>query len=86
MFLITIYYILLALIVAHIVVSWVPSAQWHPLGRVILLVSEPLLKPFRRLLPPVTFNSGVTVDFSPLLCILATQLVLYILTRLEIRF
>jgi len=64
-----IYYVLAGLILVNVILSWIPSAQWHPLGRLLLRITEPLLKPFRRLLPPVSVSGYVGIDFSPILCL-----------------
>ena len=58
-------------VLAHVLLSWVPSLQSHPIANLIRMVAGPILKPFYRLIP--THGSGF--DFAPLLAILCIQLV-----------
>lgn len=66
----TIYYILLILIFARFVLSWIRPDPYHPtwgpIVRFVYQATEPLLDPIRRLLPPM---GGL--DFSPLILLLA---------------
>lgn len=52
------------LILARVLISWVPQLQYHPIGLWITRATEPFLRPFRNLLPPWR-TSGV--DFSPMI-------------------
>ena len=52
------------LILARVIISWVPQLQYHPIGLWITRATEPFLRPFRNLLPPWR-TSGV--DFSPMI-------------------
>lgn len=71
------YYALVAMVLANVIVSWIPSSQWHPLGRLVQKITDPLLKPFRRLLPPINFTS-VSIDFSPALALIALFIAYYV--------
>jgi len=82
---ILIYYALVALVLVNVILSWIPSSQWHPLGRFFLKITDPLLKPFRRLLPPVNFPTA-TVDFSPTLALVALYIGYYITRRIMLGF
>ena len=53
-------------IVIQAILSWISPGTWNPVVSIIHSLAEPVLRPFRRLLPPV---SGI--DLSPLLAILA---------------
>jgi YggT family protein len=70
----TLYYVLLVLIFARFIFSWVRPDPYHPtfgpLMRFVYQVTEPLLEPIRRLVPP---QGGM--DFSPMILLLG----LYIL-------
>ncbi len=61
-----IYYILLILIFARFVLSWVRPDPYHPtlgpISRFVYQATEPLLAPIRRMLPA---TGGV--DFSPMI-------------------
>lgn len=48
------------------ILSWISPGAWNPVVSIVHSLAEPVLRPFRRLLPPI---SGV--DLSPLLAILA---------------
>ncbi len=59
------------LIIARVILSWFPASPHNGLIRFIYDVTEPILSPFRRLMP----KSAMPVDFSPLIAILVLQLV-----------
>lgn len=70
--------LLTLLIVVRAVLSWIPSVDYgHPLIRVIMRVTDPVLEPIRRVMPPL---GGL--DLSPLVAILLVQLVGGVLVRL----
>ena len=57
------------LIFARVLLSWFPGIPpWHPLVRALAAVTDPLLLPFRRILPTI---GGL--DFSPIVAIIALQ-------------
>lgn len=73
-------YIFMGAIIIRIVLSWVNPASLHPAnpaGSLVTSLSEPLMGPARRLLPPI---SGF--DFSPILVIFLLSIALKILGRL----
>lgn len=47
---------------ARVILSWVPVNPYNPVVRFIHDMTEPVMAPFRRILPPV---GGI--DFSPIL-------------------
>lgn len=57
--------------------SWIMPNDTTGLTRVLLDVTEPVLRPIRRILPPV---SGI--DFSPIVAMIAIQVVSNILISL----
>jgi uncharacterized protein YggT (Ycf19 family) len=66
------------LILASVILSWLPViSPWHPVMRVLHALVDPVLRPFRRLLPPIA-----GFDFSPLLAILVLRAVNGLLTSL----
>ncbi|MHB9130747.1 MAG: YggT family protein [Armatimonadota bacterium] len=69
------------LILASIILSWVPSLRWRPVGRLIYNVTEPILQPFRRLVGHVRLG-GAYMDFSPTLAIVAGAIVVGLVTLL----
>lgn len=64
-------WIFLGAVIVQIVLSWVAPGGDNPVIRVINDLSEPLLQPARRLLPPL---GGL--DFSPMLVVLGLNLLL----------
>ena len=66
---------LYVLILARILISWLPIHPWHPLVRWLRIIVDPILAPFRRILPSVA-----GLDLSPLLGILVIFFVAHIAT------
>jgi len=61
--------LLWVLIFVRAILSWIPSVDYgHPLIRLIMRVTDPILVPVRRLLPPLN-----GLDLSPWIAILAIQ-------------
>ncbi|NND84864.1 MAG: YggT family protein [Acidimicrobiia bacterium] len=64
------------ILLAAIVLSWFRVPADHPIGgiqRGLRAVTEPLLAPIRRMLPPVSIG-GAGLDLSPLLLFLGLNL------------
>ncbi len=62
------------LIIARVIVSWVASQSRHPLIPLIHQLTEPVLRPISKLLPPM---GGV--DLSPLFALIALRALLLLL-------
>jgi YggT family protein len=62
------------LIIARVIVSWVAQQSRHPLIPLIYQLTEPVLRPFSRLIPPL---GGV--DLSPLFALVALRFLLLLL-------
>jgi YggT family protein len=71
------YYTLLILIIARIIISFVNVSPYHPVVQLVYQLTEPLLGPIRNLLPAM---GGL--DFSPFVLIIAAQLIRVILFSL----
>ena len=52
-------------VLVAVIMSWVPSLRGTPLAAVVDALTEPVLEPIRRILPPM---SGL--DFSPMVLLL----------------
>ena len=63
------------LVVARVVVSWVDPGCRHVWSRRIVVMTEPLLGPIRRLLP----STGM-IDLSPFVVLLVLSLLLRLLS------
>lgn len=63
------------LIIAQVIISWVAAGQYNPMFVLLSQVVDPVLRPFRRLIPPIA-----GVDLSPLFAIIAIQVFLRLLS------
>lgn len=59
-------------IIIRAILSWVNADPYNGLVRAIVAISEPFLRPFRRLLPPWKMNG---IDLSPVFAILAIEFI-----------
>ena len=55
-------------ILIYVILSWVARGEYHPVASVLAAVNEPILRPVRRLIPPI---GGL--DLSPLVVLLLIQ-------------
>ncbi|MBL1142147.1 MAG: YggT family protein [Proteobacteria bacterium] len=67
-------YVYLFIIIIQVVISWVNPGAYNPATVIMYQLSEPILKPARRLLPPA---GGF--DFSPLVVLILLQLSIILL-------
>ncbi|EXX91705.1 cell division protein [Paenibacillus darwinianus] len=58
-------------IIAYILLSWLPNARESFIGQMLGKAVEPYLSPFRRLIPPI----GGMLDISPIVAIFALQFI-----------
>ena len=70
------------LVIVAAVISWVNPDPRNPIVQFLYRSTEPILRPFRRLLPPGRTGG---IDFSPLLVILAIIFIRTFLSRLFLR-
>lgn len=66
-------YALYILILVRIFLSWIPISPWNPFVRILRGIVDPILRPFRQILPSL---GGI--DLSPLLAII----VIFFVSRL----
>lgn len=69
-------YILMFAIIIQVIISWVAPGAYNPLTTLLYRLTDFILRPARRLLPPV---SGV--DFSPWLVLVALQLGIILIVK-----
>ena len=62
-------YIFMFAIAIQAILTWVARDNYNPLSDLLFHLNEPLLRPVRRLIPPLQ-----GIDFSPLVAIIALQL------------
>jgi YggT family protein len=57
------------LILARVVLSWLPTIDYtHPVVNLLYRITEPFLRPFRRLMP-----RGLMLDFSPMIALIVLE-------------
>jgi YggT family protein len=69
-------YIMMFAIIVQVIVSWVSPGAYNPLTTLLYRLTDFILRPARRLLPPV---GGV--DFSPWLVLVAMQLGIILIVK-----
>jgi YggT family protein len=57
------------LLIASILMSWLPNARESRIGQMLAKVTDPYLDIFRRIIPPLGM-----IDFSPIVAIFALNL------------
>ena len=68
----------LLVLLVRIVMSWIPMSPgsiWESIYGFFFSVTEPVLRPFRNLLPPVQLGSAA-LDLSPLLVFVGLQVLI----------
>jgi len=79
----TIFFIFYVLLFANIILSWVRvdpyHPTWGPIVRLVYGVTDPILNPIRRAMPPM---GGL--DFSPMVVLLLARVLQSVLIRLVI--
>jgi YggT family protein len=60
----------------YVVLSWLGGGMYNPSAATLAEIVEPLLRPFRRLLPPIA-----GFDVSPVIVLVLLQAVIYALPR-----
>ncbi len=66
------------LILIRVLLTWVNISPFHPAVRILHQVTDPVILPLRRLIPPI----GGTVDVSPIAALIILQIVNRILISL----
>ena len=64
------YWVFTLAILARVLLSWVRIDPYHPIPRLIVQITEPILGPIRRLLP-----STAGLDFSPFVAIIGLDII-----------
>jgi YggT family protein len=73
----------LIIIFIRVVLSWIPIDPWSRWSRAVTLVdrvTDPVLVPIRRMLPPFRIGGGA-LDLSPLIVVVGLEIVLSVLRR-----
>lgn len=69
--------ILRTLIIVRIIMSWLSHNRFNPLIIQLYKITDPILKPFQNIFPPV---GGI--DFSPMVAIFALQIAQRVLIQI----
>lgn len=69
-------YLYSLVIIVRAVVSWVRPDPRNPFVQVLILLTEPVLRPLRALVPPERLGG---IDISPILALVAIQILRYLL-------
>jgi len=64
-------------IIARALLSWIRISYYHPLARLLIRITEPVLAPLRRYIPPV---GGM--DFTPLVALIILWIAEWLLRAL----
>jgi len=62
------------LIIAAVILSWVGGQFRHPVVPLVFQLTEPVLRPFRRLIPPIA-----GIDLTPLFALIAIRFLLLLI-------
>lgn len=60
------------MILARIIMSWIPHKRNNPITQMLFEATEPILAPFRRLMPTA---GGMPIDFSPFIAIIVLSFI-----------
>lgn len=68
--------ILTLAIIARALISWVPIDRYHPIVQLLDQVTEPILAPIRRIVPPLGM-----MDITPIVALILLQIVQALVDR-----
>jgi YggT family protein len=71
--------IYLYILIARILLSWFPISEGSPIMpvvKVLSAVTDPVLRPLRRVLPPINLG-GMGVDLSPIILCVVLEIILF---------
>lgn len=69
--------VLFFMLIIRAIASWIVGSQYHPGLQVIVQLTDPLLRPIRKIFPP---TSGI--DFSPMILMLLVWLIMRIIAKI----
>ena len=72
--------IIIWIMIVRILLSWFPNINWYNQPfKAMKEITDPILEPFRRIIPPI---SGI--DFSPIIAFLVLEILREIIVRILI--
>ncbi len=66
--------IVLLLILVRIILSWLPQLRTHQIAEIVFGITEPILSPFQRIIPPIGM-----IDISPMVAIITLSVLQQVL-------
>jgi len=66
--------IVLLLILVRIILSWLPQLRYNQIAEIVFGITEPILSPFQRIIPPIGM-----IDISPMVAIIALSVLQQVL-------
>ena len=76
-----IFNIIMLAILARVLLTWFPATRYSSLYRIIYELTEPILSPLRRVIPPIGM-----VDLSPLVAIILLEVLARFISGMLGRF
>jgi YggT family protein len=77
-YLIDVFFTLLSLaILARVLLSWIRISPYHPAVEFLYRITEPILAPLRKVIPPIGM-----VDISPIIAMLLLQIIQQVLVAI----
>lgn len=70
-------WIVAAVLILNSLISFTPLEPWHPVRRILNQLAEPIVRPFRNIVPP----TGM-IDFTPMIALVVVIIVGRILEAL----
>ena len=73
----TLLHLYVIIIVVRILFTWIPVNPWSNFAKVVRVLSritDPVLNPLRRVIPPLRFG-GMGIDLSPMILVLVLSLI-----------
>lgn len=71
------YHVITILLIVRVILSWIPHVS-HPVIDLVYQITEPLLKPFRNIVPDYRFG----LDLSPVFAFIVLGIIRYLLLSL----
>lgn len=72
----------LVVLLVRIVLTWFPINPWSRLARVVRVLAtltDPVLVPLRRVVPPLRVGAGAAIDLSPLIVFFGLEILINLL-------
>ncbi len=73
--------LLMLAILARALISWFRVDPYHPIVQFLEGITDPIMRPLRKVVPPLG-----TIDITPIVALILLQIVQYILIRIIIAF